>query len=557
MADQFKFVQAQPFSLAGSGAIAGATTITLKSFQTIDGVNLAMTDFGAIGFGTLQPGEGTSEEQISFTGVTQNANGTATLTGIGSVLFLSPYTVTSGLSKTHAGSTTFIISNTSGFYDRLTSKNDDETIAGTWTFTNPNYPQMDTASPLPTLSAQLATKAYVDSVAIAGAPDASTTVKGITKISVAPVSPTSPIAVGDNDGRVPTQGENDALVGDNTDIAVGTGNKYVTQTGLQKGAEIYAATSTGNDTYVITLSPVPISYTDGMHLFFKADVGNTGSSTLNVNGLGAINLVTAAGTLTVTGDIVASQIVEVIYNSTSPVFQIVNPASAVLVNPASTIYSRVPNTDNSPDSYFTWTTPVLISAQIAGPTFSLSGFKTTNGTLGNPGNAMGTGGACLVSWGGAGQAVAAIMGNGSNNSFTAASSKTLRVKTRVQFVNNMGGGAFGSFGIADADTTFPLIQTSVTKSMRFTMNNATMYAVTGDGTNNQATDISASVTPLNNNVYEIVFIPGTSVTYYVNGVQVAQHTTNLPTGSLQYWGMGTSTSNWSNYMGPIVFSLQQ
>lgn len=141
MADTFKYAQLQPFSLAGAGAIIGATSITLKSFATIDsdGVTglLQMTDFGTIAFGTLQPGEGTLEEQISFTGVTQNVNGTATLTGVSNVGFLSPYTVTSGLLKTHAGSTSFVISNTSGFYDRLTSKDDDEAITGYWTVPDP------------------------------------------------------------------------------------------------------------------------------------------------------------------------------------------------------------------------------------------------------------------------------------------------------------------------------------------------------------------------------------------------------------------------------------
>ena len=47
-------------------------------------------------------------------------------------------------------------------------------------------------------------KEYIDGIAIAGAPDASTTTKGIVKMSTAPASPTSPIAVGDNDPRVPT-----------------------------------------------------------------------------------------------------------------------------------------------------------------------------------------------------------------------------------------------------------------------------------------------------------------------------------------------------------------
>lgn len=58
------------------------------------------------------------------------------------------------------------------------------------------------------------------------AADASTTVKGLTKMSVAPASATSPIAVGDNDTRVPTQGENDALVG--TSGTPSSSNKYVT-----------------------------------------------------------------------------------------------------------------------------------------------------------------------------------------------------------------------------------------------------------------------------------------------------------------------------------------
>jgi hypothetical protein len=68
--------------------------------------------------------------------------------------------------------------------------------------------------------------------------DASTTVKGITKLSVAPASPTAPIAVGDNDGRVPTQNENDALAG-TSGTAVSSSNKLV-------DAADVATTSTNN-----------------------------------------------------------------------------------------------------------------------------------------------------------------------------------------------------------------------------------------------------------------------------------------------------------------------
>jgi hypothetical protein len=81
---------------------------------------------------------------------------------------------------------------------------------------------------LPTIDEDemIATKNYVDGVAIAGAADASTTVKGISKLSTAPASPTDPVAVGTNDTRVPTQDENDALQG--TSGTPSNTNRYVT-----------------------------------------------------------------------------------------------------------------------------------------------------------------------------------------------------------------------------------------------------------------------------------------------------------------------------------------
>jgi hypothetical protein len=163
MSDTQLFVQAQPFSLAGSGAVIGATSIILNSFQDIDGVNLLITNFGSKGWGTLEPDNGVKEEQISFTGVTQNANGTCTLTGVKSVLMKAPYTESTGLTKSHAGGVSFVISNTAGFYDSLSSKKNDETITGVYTFTNPNYPRMDSGTPAESNALQLVTKGYVDS----------------------------------------------------------------------------------------------------------------------------------------------------------------------------------------------------------------------------------------------------------------------------------------------------------------------------------------------------------------------------------------------------------
>src|SRR4051812_40516777 len=106
------FVQVQPFTLAGSGVSSGATTLVLTSFTRIDGTLLTMANFGDKGYGTIAPGAGEAETSITFTGVTQNSNGTATLTGVKDALTVKPYTESSGVAQTYAGGTTFVISNT-------------------------------------------------------------------------------------------------------------------------------------------------------------------------------------------------------------------------------------------------------------------------------------------------------------------------------------------------------------------------------------------------------------------------------------------------------------
>lgn len=293
----FEPLQAQNFALAGGGAIAGATSIILKSFKTIDGVNIAMADLGSIAYMTLEPGNGTSEEQISFTGVTQNASGTATLTGVKNVLFVSPYTEASGTTKTHAGSTTAVLSNTSGFYNKIPFKDNDETITGQWTFNT--FPITPSNS------------------------DASTTVKGVTKLSVAPASATEPIAVGTNDSRLQNP--------------------------------FYAASAVGTDAYAITLSAAnaPAAYAAGQQFTFLADVANTGAATLKINSLAAIAIKKDVSGALETGDILAGQLVSVEHDGTN--FQMVSPVAGVS---AQTI--PVVRTYLVAGSPATWTKPSLL-----------------------------------------------------------------------------------------------------------------------------------------------------------------------------------------------------
>ncbi len=142
-----------------------------------------------------------------------------------------------------------------------------------------------------------------------------------------------------------TEDQQDALAGNNgTPSAT---NKYVTQTGLQINGEIFGVSAAGTDTYAITLSPVPVAYVQGMRLSFKADVANTGAATLNVNGLGAIDIQTIQGNALTTNEIVANQIVEVEYNTTGPSFRMLSQSALAVV---ATVYKNGTDTKDASDA---------------------------------------------------------------------------------------------------------------------------------------------------------------------------------------------------------------
>lgn len=87
----------------------------------------------------------------------------------------------------------------------------------------------------------------------------------------------------------------------------------------------YAADGGTSDDYQLDLSPPLSAYLAGQIFRFKAATANTAASTLNVNGLGAKTIKKAGNTDLETGDISATQIVEVIYDGTN--FQVLSPLS--------------------------------------------------------------------------------------------------------------------------------------------------------------------------------------------------------------------------------------
>lgn len=100
---------------------------------------------------------------------------------------------------------------------------------------------------------------------------------------------------------------------------------------VQKQNVVYGASSTGSDSYAITLSPAPDSYTAGMTLRFLADVANTGVATLKANWLWEKTIKKSNDQDLASGDIEANQIVEVVYNSVDDVWEMTSQVASVYI----------------------------------------------------------------------------------------------------------------------------------------------------------------------------------------------------------------------------------
>lgn len=171
----------------------------------------------------------------------------------------------------------------------------DQTIAGIKTFTSsPIVPE-------PTTATQVASKNYVDTTAVSGAPNASTTVKGIVEEATQAEVRARTVTGGTaadlyvNPGTMPN-----VLISD-----------YVADTGAVNAA-------------VITPVPAITAYVTGQRFSFKVvDTNTTTTPTVNVNGLGAKTIVKTGAVAIAVGDILINQIVEVEYDGTN--MQLMSP----------------------------------------------------------------------------------------------------------------------------------------------------------------------------------------------------------------------------------------
>jgi hypothetical protein len=180
------FVSGGRYKLAAGGIGLTDVTIILQSFtDPASSRELAMDDFGDIGYATIEPGT-TKKEFVSFTGITQDAGSTkATLTGVTRGLqFTTPYTASSSIVETHSGGSTLIISNPPQLYNRLATKDNAEWITGIWTF-NKDYLPRASSTPTYTTGDELKFVTYgqLASTSFSGTVDSSYTQKGLIQLA--------------------------------------------------------------------------------------------------------------------------------------------------------------------------------------------------------------------------------------------------------------------------------------------------------------------------------------------------------------------------------------
>lgn len=84
----------------------------------------------------------------------------------------------------------------------------------------------------------------------------------------------------------------------------------------------YAVTAGTGNAYTVTTDPAPTAYVDGMGIVIRANRTNTGASTLNWNGLGAVPIVDAKGNPLIAGKIPNGARLSLRYSSAAGNFQL-------------------------------------------------------------------------------------------------------------------------------------------------------------------------------------------------------------------------------------------
>jgi hypothetical protein len=505
MADNFKFVQLQDLRLAGSGIGISDTSITLKTLQFVDETDVAMTDFGDIGFITLEPNT-EREENISFTGITQNADGTATLTGVTRGLKnKSPYDQDLDLRQSHGGNSLAVVSNSAPFYNQFSAKDNDETIEGKYTFPaggNADAPVSGTVYSAPTDDLEYVAKKYVDDIAVAGAPDATLTVKGNTEIAT-----TAEIDSGDTVGGT---GASIAVRPDQLAASIyGTQLPSSDQKDAMDGADSPDAANPflvdSDATSTPTASKIPIADATG-----KIGDGWVGATT-------AGDVIYSDGTdLQRLGIGTANQVLQTNSGATAPEW-------------VSNDTQGIGSTDSG--VYYTYQLSLVSEAGWSSIGATFTDYPSYVHLESSDSN-----------W----YTLADLAGNGADSTAQFDDGKVYSAEFRARATN--GTAADRRIGFVDTDAVGKDHLDHSGYFTGFAIDGTTLYASSLNNVDVTNTDISSGITVTNWNLYKIVFDQGTDVKLYVNGTLKATLTTTLPGGITSmrfgFGGTGGTGPDW-------------
>ncbi len=365
MSDPYNPAGGKTYNLSGSIS-STATSFTLSSFlEPVTNTPYTMALLNTqIAFGTLGP-KTSSSEFISFTGITQNVNGTATITGVTRGLAKKyPFTTDSAYKLPHSGQTPFILSDAPQVFNEYGVLANDEVIGGQWEGPDPISAQglvtrdwilaLINGGPVnfeaviepgiagETISAgNLIYFSETDNEWLKTDADTLATIFNV-KLGIAQGSGVNGGAIGSGVltyGFYPTSGlvQGDIMYASNTAGAISStagtvprvigiakdANNLYFDPNFQNRLYDYAIDSVGTDAYAVTM-PAALSVPFvGMEINFKAGTANTGACTIAINGGSALAIVKNVSDALETGDILINQIVKIIYNGTS--WQMISP----------------------------------------------------------------------------------------------------------------------------------------------------------------------------------------------------------------------------------------
>lgn len=355
---------AQTYNLQSSIS-STATEIVLSSFtEPVTGVPYTMVLLNTdIVYATIAP-KTTSSEFVSFTGITQNSDGTATLTGVTRGLAKKyPFISDADYKLPHSGQAQFIISDAPQVFEKYAAIENDNVFTGFNEGPDPLSPQgyvtndymLNLINGGPISIDSFIQSGIAGETIVAGdliyfsesdnewkKTDADTlaTVLNV-KLGIAQGAGTNGNPITDGVltyGTYTTSGltQGDLIYASNT--AGGFSNvpgttprvigiaKDITHLYFdpyfQSTPYAYAVDSVGTDSYAVTLAGAYGAYYPGMIVTFKAGTANTGTSSLAINGGAAKTIKKNATDDLQTGDILANQVVMVEYDGVN--FQLIS-----------------------------------------------------------------------------------------------------------------------------------------------------------------------------------------------------------------------------------------